>query len=311
MLIGMDFPEESQKQHRENNFSTLPKDIQNEIIQQTWNSIDNHKTFEQDMLDWNDPASMLREQIVLEGHKGDKLPIYFYTNDGGKPSIRQVGIILNDAIPYSKIWGSASGAFKEIPQLFITAPDNKKYFTTLIDDDFSYEPTIKAACLSVTGNLALVWTDSKTTKNNTYVTILKLEDLIKNKHFTNIRPTAQKLSDGQFSVIRGSANNTDPVKGCLFMLDGSKLGVCTIGKTDAVTIIFAPVKTISGKFDYKSHIAKIDHAVIYFDIKQNKPLTSDEKAKRLGIFTENVTKDVQQRLKLVVQKGILSRFFSK
>jgi hypothetical protein len=279
--------ENNNKQTEKFSFDKLPQDIENEVINYAWNNIDNQQIFEQQLLEWKNYDCMRsKETSYLDqntlGFHGQKKPIYFYTLENGNPTIKTVGTVLNNAQPamLSGLWYADSTI--EQTMLILNAP-NKNYTVTLIESLLGPSPKVTSASFSVLGDIAITW------ENNAekYITLLTLQD-IKNNNSIDLSSNAQKLKDINQTLLQGTLSNCTEVKGSLFNLDGTKLGICTM---DPLQI------SVSGQTGLDNHINNADHAVQYIDINPKKPLTIHEKAKRLSLATADAKKFLTDKQK--------------
>lgn len=266
------------------------------IVSFAWDNLDNHSTFEKALLSphINNYLVLKSETTYSEQNNykfhGWKVPVYLYTLKEGSPAIKIAGNVLNLAqhANLSGFWYADSSV--ETTELFLDAPDETQYHTTLHNGTFT-RPNILSACLSVLGDIALVWETTETDKIK-YVTLTTVKAIIENK-IIDVSKDAKKLDDSEFVSLKGDITDAKTIKGCIFTLDGSKLGICKMKHLQLLSRLLQP----SALKIYIEHINTSPHSVQYLDIKQDKPLTIEEKAKRLGIATLSVKKLLKENKK--------------
>lgn len=268
-------------------FCKLPQELQNKVALCAWKNVNNETIFEKQLLEWKNldslramPETSYNEQNNYNFH-GLKTPIYFYTFKDGSPTITTVGTILNDAQPAMASGLSYKYTHLKSTELFLHGPKNELYHATLKSPS-NRKITIKAACFSVLGTIAII----ETINNKQYLYLLTLNNIKNNQNITLDSP--QEL-DVESKVLRGEHySSCDNLKGALFTLDGKRLSICSMASLQTSAV---------GNHGLINYINQAAHGIYYFDIQTKTPLTLTQITKRLGITSNAVAKLVREKKK--------------
>lgn len=278
------------------NFLDLPIDIQKHIVSYLPSARNSDLCEQLDHEQYiglangkhNETSRKDRKKYLFHGHKK---PVFAVCEKNGKPVIKQIGALIENA-KRSMLLG-LSWADAAQPQTMICVYDGKKYVRTSFKKDSAFIQNIYGATISQKGDLAIIWHNTRNLMY--YVTITHIDRVQKGKRI-RLSKGALPLHSSK-DMKDGLLNGFWLVGAALFDSMGSRLMVRMHKDVTKVCLLNGTCLLHHGFSSQDDH--NIRNFTYIFDIPEQESKSANDILKRLRIAKNFFPEDKKKSSELI------------